>query len=183
MERRGVVGDVGIRGDRIAAVTPRGLLRDAAATTRVDARNMVVAPGFIDIQDQSGGQLLLGDGRQLGKITQGVTTGILGEGSTPAPLNPANLPPDANELQRRFSQPHAFDAWLSAMEAHRISQNVGSFVGAGTIRQYGMAERMDAPPAPLDSMRGAVRRAMEDAALAWRARSSTRPTRSRRRKS
>ena len=127
-------GDVGIRGDRIAAVTPRGLLRNAAATTRVDARNMVVAPGFIDIQDQSGGQLLLGDGRQLGKITQGVTTGILGEGSTPAPLNPANLPPEASDLQRRFSQPHGFDAWLSAMEAHRISQNVGSFVGAGTIR-------------------------------------------------
>jgi N-acyl-D-amino-acid deacylase len=159
-------GDVGIRGDRIAAVAPRGLLRNAAATTRVDARNMVVAPGFIDIQDQSGGQLLLGDGRQLGKITQGVTTGILGEGSTPAPLNPANLPPDASDLLRRFSQPHGFDAWLSAMEAHRISQNVGSFVGAGTIRQYGMAERMGAATgATLDSMRAAVRRAMEDGAF------------------
>jgi N-acyl-D-aspartate/D-glutamate deacylase len=159
-------GDVGIRGDRIAAVTPRGLLRNAAAGTRVDARNMVVTPGFIDIQDQSGGQLLLGDGRQLGKITQGVTTGILGEGSTPAPLNPANLPADASELQRRFSQPHAFDAWLSAMQAHGISQNVGSFVGAGTIRQYGMAERMGAATgATLDSMRSAVRRAMEDGAF------------------
>jgi dihydroorotase/N-acyl-D-amino-acid deacylase len=159
-------GDVGIRGDRIAAVTPRGLLRNAASTTRVDARNMVVAPGFIDIQDQSGGQLLLGDGRQLGKITQGVTTGILGEGSTPAPLNPANLPPDASDLLRRFSQPHGFDVWLSAMEAHRISQNVGSFVGAGTIRQYGMAERMGAATgATLDSMRAAVRRAMEDGAF------------------
>jgi dihydroorotase/N-acyl-D-amino-acid deacylase len=159
-------GDVGIRGDRIAAVTPHGLLRNATATTRIDARNMVVAPGFIDIQDQSGGQLLLGDGRQLGKITQGVTTGILGEGSTPAPLNPANLPPDASDLLRRFSQPHGFDVWLSAMEAHRISQNVGSFVGAGTIRQYGMAERMGAATgATLDSMRAAVRRAMEDGAF------------------
>src|SRR5215475_32019 len=159
-------GDVGIRGDRIAAVTPRGLLHDATATTRVDARNMVVAPGFIDIQDQSGGQLLLGDGRQLGKISQGVTTGILGEGSTPAPLNPANLPPDASELQKRFSQPHGFDAWLSAMQAHGISQNVGSFVGAGTIRQYGMAERVGAATgAALDSMRAAVRRAMEDGAF------------------
>jgi N-acyl-D-aspartate/D-glutamate deacylase len=159
-------GDVGIRGDRIAAVTPRGLLHDAPATARVDARNMVVAPGFIDIQDQSGGQLLLGDGRQLGKITQGVTTGILGEGSTPAPLNPANLPPDASELLRRFAQPHGFDAWLSAMQAHGISQNVGSFIGAGTIRQYGMAERMGAATgAALDSMRAAVRRGMEDGAF------------------
>jgi len=159
-------GDVGIRGDRIVAVYPRGMLHDAPAKSRVDARNLVVAPGFIDIQDQSGGQLLLGDGRQLGKITQGVTTGILGEGSTPAPLNPALLPANASEMQRRFAQPHGFDAWLSAMAAHGISQNVGSFVGAGTIRQYGMAERMGAAGgAALDSMRAAVRRAMEDGAF------------------
>src|ERR1041384_6295548 len=80
-------GDLAIRGDRIVAITPRGLLRSANTRSRIDARNLVVAPGFIDIQDQYGGQLLLGDGRQLGKVTQGVTTGILGEGSTPAPLN------------------------------------------------------------------------------------------------
>ena len=111
--------------------------------------------------------MLLGDGRQLGKITQGVTTGILGEGSTPAPLNPANLPPDASELQRRLSQPHGFDAWLSAMEAHGISQNVGSFVGAGTIRQYGMAERMGAATRRARSTRCAPPcvAAMEDGAF------------------
>jgi dihydroorotase/N-acyl-D-amino-acid deacylase len=159
-------GDVAIRGDRIAVVAPRGTLRAASAKARVDARDLVVAPGFIDIQDQSGGQLLLGDGRQLGKITQGVTTGILGEGSTPAPINPANLPPTATDLQKRFAEPHGFDAWLRAMEAHGISQNVGSFVGAGTIRVYGMAEHMGAARgAALDSMRGAVRRAMEDGAF------------------
>ncbi|MEO7083042.1 MAG: D-aminoacylase [Gemmatimonadaceae bacterium] len=159
-------GDVGIRGDRIAAITPRGMLHTAEATNRVDARGLVVAPGFIDIQDQSGAQLLNGDGRQLGKLTQGVTTGILGEGSTPAPLNPANLPASAPEMTQRFATPHGFDAWLSAMQAHGISQNVGSFVGAGTIRQFGMAERMGAASgAPLDSMRAAVRRAMEDGAF------------------
>jgi len=159
-------GDVGIRGDRIAAIVPRGMLHAASSKMRVDAKNLIVAPGFIDIQDQSGGQLLAGDGRQLGKITQGVTTGILGEGSTPAPLNPALLPSSAGDMMRRFAQPHGFDAWLSAMAAHGISQNVGSFVGAGTIRQYGMAERMGpATGATLDSMRAAVRRAMEDGAF------------------
>ncbi len=158
-------GDVGIRGDRIVAVAPRGVLRSANARARVDARNMVVAPGFIDIQDQSGQQLLSGDGRQLGKLTQGVTTGILGEGTTPAPLNPANLA-GADPMARRFAEPHGFDAWLSAMQAHGISQNVGSFVGAGTIRQYGMQQRMGAATgASLDSMRAAVRRAMQDGAF------------------
>jgi dihydroorotase/N-acyl-D-amino-acid deacylase len=159
-------GDLAISGDRIAAVAPRGTLRSASAKTRIDAHDLVVAPGFIDIQDQSGGQLLLGDGRQLGKITQGVTTGILGEGSTPAPINPASLSASATDLQKRFAEPHGFDAWLSAMQAHGISQNVGSFVGAGTIRVYGMAEHMGAARgAALDSMRGAVRRAMEDGAF------------------
>ncbi|HEY4138143.1 MAG TPA: amidohydrolase family protein, partial [Casimicrobiaceae bacterium] len=159
-------GDVAIRGDRIAMIAPRGVLGHAAARNRIDARNMIVAPGFIDIQDQSGGELLRGDGRQLGKLTQGVTTGILGEGTTPAPLNAASLPPGADELTKRFAEPHGFDAWLSAMEAHGISQNVGSFVGAGTIRQYGMEQRMGAASgAALDSMRAAVRRAMQDGAF------------------
>src|SRR3954471_681880 len=108
-------GDVAIRGDRIAAVAPRGVLTHASARSRIDARNMIVAPGFIDIQDQSGGDLLLGDGRQLGKLTQGVTTGILGEGTPPAPLNPATLAPTATELTKRFAEPHGFDVWLSAM--------------------------------------------------------------------
>jgi dihydroorotase/N-acyl-D-amino-acid deacylase len=159
-------GDVAIRGDRIAAIVPRGMLRGATAKQRVDASGLVVAPGFIDIQDQSGAQLLAGDGRQLGKLTQGVTTGILGEGSTPAPLNPAALSASASDMTKRFAEPHGFDQWLSAMQAHGISQNVGSFVGAGTIRQYGMAERMGAATgATLDSMRAAVRRAMQDGAF------------------
>ena len=80
-------GDLAIRGDRIAALTPRGGLREARATRRVDATNLVVAPGFIDIQGQSTGQLTFGDGRLVSKVTQGVTTEILGEGSTPAPAN------------------------------------------------------------------------------------------------
>src|SRR6185437_3485774 len=69
-------------------------------------------------------------------------------------------------MARRFAEPHGFDAWLTAMQAHGISQNVGSFVGAGTIREFGMAQRMGAAKgAALDSMRGAVRRAMEDGAF------------------
>src|SRR3954462_10064501 len=55
-------GDVGIRGDRIAAVTPRGALHNASAKQRVDARGHIVAPGFIDIQAHSWEELLWRDG-------------------------------------------------------------------------------------------------------------------------
>jgi N-acyl-D-amino-acid deacylase len=168
-------GDVGIRGDRIARITGPGMLAGAPTRARFDASGLVVAPGFIDIQGQSGALLLSGDGRIVGKLTQGVTTEILGEGSTPAPLNPAFFPPagrdtgiSAPQLQRthRYGDPHGFANWLSDMQSHGISPNVGSFVGAGTIRQYGMNQAMGAAtPVAIDSMRAAVRRAMEDGAF------------------
>lgn len=165
-------GDVALRGDRIARITPRGLLRDAPTRMRVDASGLVVAPGFIDIQGQSGHAFLYGDGRDVGKVTQGVTTEILGEGSTPAPANALTLrgarvtDTAVATYAARFSAPHGFDAWLRAMQAHGISPNVGSFVGAATLRQYGMGMHEGAPSAAaLDSMRDATRRAMQDGAF------------------
>jgi dihydroorotase/N-acyl-D-amino-acid deacylase len=166
-------GDVAVRGDRIVRITQRGVLHHDAAKQRLDATGLVVAPGFIDIQGQSGGLFLAGDGRDVGKISQGVTTEILGEGSTPAPVNPARLAempqagsPADTALVRRFAEPHGFDNWLRAMKAHGISPNVGSFVGAGTIRVYGMGLAMGpATGVALDSMRAAVRRAMQDGAF------------------
>jgi N-acyl-D-amino-acid deacylase len=164
-------GDVALRGDKIVRVVRRGQLGDAHATKRIDATGMVVAPGFIDIQGQSGDLFLRGDGRDVGKLTQGVTTEILGEAYTVAPVSALTLADNASDtaavaILRRFKGPHGFDAWLRAMQAHGISPNVGSFVGASTIREYAMGLRMGgAPAAQMDSMRAAMRRGMEDGAF------------------
>src|SRR5689334_13552336 len=64
-------GDLAIRGDRIVRVAPAGMLRDAAAKQRIDARGLVVAPGFIDIQGASQGPLLAGDSRAVSHVAQG----------------------------------------------------------------------------------------------------------------
>src|SRR6188508_3284436 len=77
--------DVGINGDRISAI---GELDGRQATTTIDATNLVVAPGFIDMLGQSEFNVLV-DQRAASKITQGVTTEITGEGSSIAPLNDA----------------------------------------------------------------------------------------------
>jgi dihydroorotase/N-acyl-D-amino-acid deacylase len=67
---------------------------------------------------------------------------------------------------RRYMGPHGFDAWLRALQEHGVSPNIGSFVGASTLREYGMGLHMGAATgAALDSMRAAMRRAMEDGAF------------------
>jgi len=162
-------GDVGIRGDRIVRIAPRGALANAGARRRIDATALIVAPGFIDIQSHSRGAFLTGDSRVVSKVTQGVTTEILGEGSTNAPVNDLTLTGADSawrQLHERFRGARGFDAWLRAIEARGASTNFGSFVGASTIRMYGkgLAEGA-ATRAELDTMRAAMARAMEDGAF------------------
>jgi N-acyl-D-aspartate/D-glutamate deacylase len=164
-------GDLAIRGDRIARITPAGMLAKAAAREHIDARDHVVAPGFVDIQGQSQGQLLRGDGRLVSKITQGVTTEILGEGGTQAIINERMAGDVSNDPQARadlarFGGPRGFDHWLADMEAHGNSVNFGSFIGASNVRQYAKGAAQGAPnAAELDSMRKVVRWAMEGGAF------------------
>src|SRR5690349_19616594 len=75
--------DVALTGDRIAAIAPPGHLRVETAGEIVEAAGKVLCPGFIDIQSHSLAPLY-SDGRSLSKVTQGVTTEILGELWTPA---------------------------------------------------------------------------------------------------
>jgi len=168
-------GDVGIRGAKIVAVTQPGVLHEAAAKLRIDAHHHVVAPGFIDLQGQSIAALTWGDGRVLSKVTQGVTTEILGEGTTQAPSN-AHVdslpdlqtmePPPPAALLRTFRGEHGFGAWLDTMRHHPNSINAGSFLGAHVVRASVMGFRTGAPnAAELDSMRAVVRNAMRDGAF------------------
>ena len=155
-------GDLGIRGGKIATIVPRGLLAKATARERVNATGLVVAPGFIDIQSHSRDAFLDGDGRVVGKISQGITTEIMGEAGSNAPQNQGT----GIDPKHDFSGPRGFDKWLTAMQTHGVSPNIGSFVGASTVRMYakGMAQGA-ATPAELDTMRAVVRNAMEDGAF------------------
>ncbi|MBA4070251.1 MAG: dihydroorotase [Gemmatimonas sp.] len=163
-------GDVALRGDRIAAMGPRGAFARAGAAQRVNAAGHVVAPGFIDIQAQSYGNFMSGDGKAISMVTQGITTAILGEGDTPAPVNDNILALESDTairaLAQRFTGPRGFSDWLEYMIGRGASQNIGSFVGNGTVRVYGKGGGMGpATRVELDTMQAMVRRAMEDGAF------------------
>ena len=162
-------GDVAVRGAWIARVAPAGMLKDAPARTRIDAEGKVVAPGFIDIMGHSKGALLRGDSRLVSKVTQGITTEILGESTTLAPVSEKMLSGEEGEGKerlRRFGGPRGFGRWLEAMQAHGMSVNAGSFVGATTVRAYAMGAEEGAPSSSaLDTMRAVARRAMQDGAF------------------
>ena len=168
-------GDVGVRGDRIATIAPAGALASAPTKEKVDANGLVVSPGFIDIQSHSWNALLFADGRVIGKVSQGVTTEILGEATTPAPSNSnvdslfaGTASGDSAMLAhtRTYRGEHGFGQWLAEMEAHGMSVNTGSYLGATTVRGYAMGRTEGAAPAAqLDTMRAVVRNAMRDGAF------------------
>lgn len=148
--------DVLIRGDKIVAV---GDFKNASAKTVIDARGLAVAPGFVNMLSHSYNSLLT-DARSLGELRQGVTTQIFGEGSSMGPLT--------EEMKKR----RGITAWttlaeyLSYAEKKGISQNVASYIGATTIREYVIGlEDKKATPEQLKQMRDLVRQEMEAGAL------------------
>ena len=156
--------DVGITGDRIAAI---GELSRAAAKRRVDSSRLVIAPGFIDMLGQSEYNVLV-DNRAASKITQGITTEITGEGQSIAPLN-ARMIDDMKDVSSHYGVTPDWTTlagYWRALERARPAINLGTFVGAGGVRDLviGKDER-PATPLELAAMEAAVARAMEEGAF------------------
>jgi N-acyl-D-amino-acid deacylase len=158
-------GDVGIAGDKIAAV---GTLAGATAGTTIDATNLVVAPGFIDLLGQSEFNVLV-DNRAASKILQGITTEVTGEGSSIAPVNDRMIR-DAASNASHFGVAQDWRTlgdYFKRLDARtHPAINVATFVGAGGIRNYviGKDDRAATPP-ELEEMKQLVARAMDDGAL------------------
>src|SRR4051812_14098727 len=114
--------DVATRGDAIAKIAPS---IDEPATRVIDVHGNVIAPGFIDIHTHAR--------RGINQVPtapnyarQGVTTVMEGpDGSSPVPLAP----------------------FLAELEALKISINIGSFIGQGSIRNsvIGSVDRKASP--------------------------------------
>ena len=166
-------GDVALVGERVAAIAPAGRLPADDVGEVVEAAGHVVCPGFIDIQSHSILPLMR-DAKCLSKITQGVTTEIMGEawtpapfgGQIPAPMRNAIFPAQMTEWEERARDWTRFRHWLEAIIERGVSPNVGSFLGGGTLRQYAKGMAMgEATGDERATMRRVMIEAMEDGAF------------------
>ena len=155
----GVVADVGIRGDRIVAV---GDVSGNAARV-IDARDLYVAPGFIDMHSHSETFRLLNGGHGPSFAYQGFTTEVYGETVSMGPLGGQRRNELPDELLGKWE---SFGGFLDYMEEVGISINVASYVGSGGIRANVMGYD-DRPPSDeeLEQMKELIRESMREGAM------------------
>src|SRR5687767_5451914 len=145
-------GDVAVRGDRIVAV---GRLAGATARREIDARGLIVAPGFIDLHTHSD-QTLLTDGNAESKVRQGVTVDVIGESTSVAPRDGL---PDAKGTWTGFT------GYWEALGQKGISMNVISEVSFQQLRLVAVGYNPGpATAAQLDRMKILAARSMEEGA-------------------
>jgi N-acyl-D-amino-acid deacylase len=154
--------DIGVSGDRIVRI---GDLAAEQAGQVIDATGLMVAPGFIDVQGQSG-TTLLADGNGESHLRQGITTEIIGEGGSPAFWMPGS---DDGDSLAPFGVPFdwtGFNGYFDRLRERGTTINVGTFVPATMVRRniIGMDNR---PPTAdeLARMEAMVDQAMRDGAF------------------
>jgi N-acyl-D-amino-acid deacylase len=155
--------DVGIRNGRVAAI---GHLTGAPAKRHIDAKGMVVAPGFIDMLGQSELTILV-DPHLPSKIFQGITTEVTGEGSSVAPLDDKIIKADRVTYEHFKITPDWRDLsqYFARLEKQGIGINFATYVGATQVRRIVLGDSDVAPTAAqLDQMKAIVRHAMQQGA-------------------
>lgn len=154
--------DVGVVGDRITAV---GDLASAEAGRVIDASGLVVAPGFIDVQGQSG-NTLLADGNGESHVRQGITSEIIGEGSSPAFWTSDTADAEGLAPFGVTVDWSGFAGYFDKLRQGGTTVNVGTFVPATQVRRNVIGMDNRAPAAEeLSRMEAMVDQAMRDGAF------------------
>src|SRR5579871_2706587 len=156
--------DVGVRAGRIAAI---GRLADATARTVIDAHELLVTPGFIDMLGQSEITLLV-EPHVPSKIFQGITTEVTGEGNSVAPLNEQMIGADRVSYEHYHVTPdwRTLGEYFARLERQGLGINFASYVGATSVRRVVLGDADRAPSAQeLHTMRQLVAAAMRDGAV------------------
>jgi len=153
-------GDIAINGDRIVGIGNVS----GHGKEEIDASQLVVSPGFIDIHSHSE-YVLLVDGKAEGKIRQGVTTEVVGETYSPGPYT-GKLEPKVVQVGDGQQTIQTLGDYFNLLDRHPASVNVVSYVGIGNIWQGVMGYSFDRPsPAQLREMKSILENALRDGAF------------------
>jgi N-acyl-D-aspartate/D-glutamate deacylase len=151
-----------VTGDRITA------LGDLAAQTAgrvIDATGLMVSPGFIDVQGQSG-TTLLADGNGESHLRQGITSEIIGEGGSPAFWTKESADGDALTPFGASFDWTGFSGYFERLRQRGIAINLGTLVPATAVRRTVVGLDNRAPTAQeLSRMEAMVDQAMQDGAF------------------
>ncbi|GAA2803496.1 D-aminoacylase [Saccharopolyspora taberi] len=161
--------DVGIEGDRIAAIGEPGTLGGKRV---LDADGLVLSPGFIDMHAHSDLRLLA-DPPHLAKVSQGVTLEVIGQdGLSYAPVDDDTLAALRAQLTGWNGDPPGFDwNWRSVAEYldrldRGIATNAAYLVPQGTLRMLCVGhDDRPATDAELDRMREVLARSLDEGAF------------------
>jgi N-acyl-D-amino-acid deacylase len=161
-----LANDIGILEDKIVAI---GDLSTASAEIVIDANNMVISPGFIDIHTHTDTELLVNPNAES-KILQGVTTEISGNcGSSAFPLNDDDFASLDEYLSKKYDIHvtwHDISGFLETLEKKKISMNYATFTGQGDLRAFVVGKNDVSPTADqLKEMKRILTETMEKGSL------------------
>lgn len=163
--RAGFSADVAIQSGKIARI---GQLSAATAARVIDAKGLVVAPGFIDLHTHSDATVLA-NGNAESQVRQGVTLVLLGEGGSVGPAgSEAALERLKEEMDTWELGPPdwtTIEGYFKRLMKGGSSVNVATYVSEGQLRRsvLGFEERA-AKPEELEKMKELARKAMEEGA-------------------
>ncbi|MDP9267488.1 MAG: amidohydrolase family protein [Acidobacteriota bacterium] len=157
--------DIGIVGDRIAFIGQA----DPGVTAKrtIDAKGLVVAPGFIDMLGQSETSVLI-DKTVFSKLAQGVTTEVTGEGESIAPQNDFTIN-EGKDFLEHFKLTvdwRTLAEYFARLEKQGSGVNIATYVGATQVREVVLGKENRPPTGEeLKQMVEYVEDAMTDGAL------------------
>ena len=157
--------DVAVKGGKIVKI---GRVDPKSGKKSIDAKGMVVSPGFIDLHTHTD-MTVLADGNAESKIRQGVTLDVIGESSTVAPLKGALLEEYKEEAKRRAGVDvdwTTLDGYFRRLNKKGTSINIASSVSPQQVRKVvvGFDDR-PATAAEIEKMKQLVAQAMEEGAV------------------
>jgi N-acyl-D-amino-acid deacylase len=159
------LADVGIRGSKIASI---GDLSKATRKRTIDAKGLIVAPGFIDMHNHSDTSVI-SEPKCESMIRQGVTTFVLGEGGSEGPVRPGGgggrggRGGRGGDVSRSWT---TLGGYFDFMDKNPAAANICSYVGQGTV--WGFVKGVEMKPATtaeMDAMKNEVAKAMQEGAM------------------